>query len=222
MNIRSTLSRVVALALLAAPAAVLAGPAGDAQAATAKLGTLVTLQLSDSKPVEYGKSTSLYGAVKDSTGSSVDNGTVELLALPYGSSTWTAIASQPASGYVSFDVKPTIGTAYQLRYDGYTATNSYENTYTPNQSTPVAQQVARKLKISHHALHMSGKVTPAAKLKIAFKTIHGKKLKKWFTVKTNKKGKFSKQIPPFHGRKFAVIVPASGGYAGALDAYTIL
>lgn len=224
MNIRSTLSRAVALALLAAPVAVLAGPAGNAQAATTTLSTMTTISLdAGGKPVKYGKTMEITGAVKDSTGASVYDGVVELQAMPYGSSSWTTIATDDASGFVAFyDVKPTVSTAYRLHYQGYTATSSYEKTYAFSDSTPATQPLYRNVSIKSKGTRMYGKVTPAAgRMKIVFKLIKHKKLHKWFTVKTKKNGKWSKVVHGKVGTQFMVISPASPGFVAYAEPWHI-
>jgi hypothetical protein len=221
MNVRKTLVRVLALALLAAPAAVVAS-GESAQAVTmATHGTTVTLDPITSTTT-YGGDVYVTGSVKDATtGDSVYDGTVTLMALPYGASAWQPIATDTAGGYVSFDVKPGISTQYQLVYGG--GDNGYDTTWTGNHSSSVLAPVARKLTIKHKGLKMWGKVTPAAKkLKLVFKIKKGHKYKKWFTVKTNKKGKWTKHIHGKVGTHFVVVLPGSGGYAGAANAYTII
>ena len=211
MNVRKTLARAVALALLAAPTAVALAAAAPSEAA-APLGTTVTIQIGTSAPIERGDTTSISGSVKDSTGASVNYGTVTLQASPYPFTTWTTVATDDASGYFYFgDVTPSITTHYQVVYGGYTSTSSYPSSYSPSApSNVVAQGVARVLSIHHHGLHMRGNVSPAKKkLKIVFKLIKHRKLHKWFSVKTNKKGKFSKHIKGKVGTRFVVLVPNS-------------
>lgn len=218
MNVRTTLARAIALALLAAPTAVALGAAPSEAAPT--VSTTTTLAVGNGTPLTYGTGGYLVGAVKDSTGSSVYDGTVDLQALPYGASAWTTIASDTASGYISFDVTPNISTRYQLVYRGGSTSSA---TYRGSTSTSVAEPVARKLAIHHKGLHMRGNVSPAKKkLKIVFKLIKHHKLHKWFSVKTNKKGKFSKHIKGKVGTKFTVIVPSSGGYVGTANAFRII
>ena len=220
MNVRKTIVRVLALALLAAPAAVVAS--GESAQAVTTQTTTTTLDPITSTTA-YGSDVYVTGSVKDASGSSVYDGTVTLMALPYGATAWQPVATDTAGGYVSFDVKPTISTQYQLVYSGYTAQSSYETTYKSSASAATLAPVARKLTIKHKGLKMWGKVTPAAKkLKLVFKIKKGHKYKKWFKVKTNKKGKWTKHIHGKVGTHFVVVLPGSGGYAGAANAYTII
>ncbi|WP_017932808.1 hypothetical protein [Nocardioides sp. Iso805N] len=222
MNLRKTVARVAALALLATPVAVIAS--GEAaEAAPASSGTTSAIQ-PISGAITYGTSdtVSIYGRVSATDGSYVDNGTVTLQAAPYPYTRWTSIATSTNPSYADFDgLKPTISTAYRIVYSGYKTTNDYDETYTSSISKPVIAPVARKLTIKHKGLKMWGTVKPASKLKLHFKIKKGHKYKKWFTVKTNKKGKWTKHIHGKPGTKFVVVLPSSGGYAGAADAYVI-
>lgn len=119
-------------------------------------------------------------------------------------------------------MKPSVSTQYRLVYTGYTATSSYESSYSSTTGTAVKASVARALNIKHKGLHMWGTVKPASKLKLVFKIKKGHKYKKWFKVKTNKKGKWSKHIRGKVGTHFIVVLPGSGGYAGTANAYTII
>jgi hypothetical protein len=224
MKFRRTLARGVALALLAAPLSLAAGVTPAARAADVPTHTAVaTLELSGSGPITYKSTAHIYGAVKDTDGSSVYDGTVKLQALAYGASAWADVpgATDEASGFLSFDVKPLISTQYRLVYSGHTGTDEYDPTYTSAVSNAVAEPVARALIIKHKGLHMWGTIKPAAKLKLVFKIKKGKRYKKWFTVRTDKSGRWSKQIHGKVGTRFVVVLPASHGYAGAADGYTI-
>jgi hypothetical protein len=219
MNVRKTLARAVALAMLAAPLSLAVTATESPAQAVTTLQTSAVLQLSNTGALAYGTSAHVYGAVKDSDGYSVRTGTVHLQALPYGAAGWADVATQTASGYLTFDIQPSISTQYRLVYDGG-SDSSY--TYTGSTSAPVDEPVARALKIKHKGLKMWGTVKPASKVKLVFKIKKGKKYKNWFKVKTNKKGKWSKHISGKTGTHFVVVLPASGGYAGAANAYTIV
>jgi hypothetical protein len=218
MNVRKTLARAVALALLAAPLTVAAAGVGPAQAATT-LQTTALIQVANAVPLDYGTGTGrIEAAIKGSDGYAVTTGTVHLQALAYGAAGWADVTTTTASGYLSFDVKPSISTQYRVVYDGG-SDSSY--TYAGTTSAPVDEPVARVLKVKYKGLKMWGTVKPASKLKLVFKIKKGKKYKNWFKVKTNKKGKWTKHIKGKVGTKFAVVVPAGGGYAATGGLYKI-
>lgn len=219
MNLRKTVARVAALALLATPVAVIASSEGAQAATVATHGT--TVRLNPVRAIIYGSSTYITGSVTDSTtGQSVYEGTVTLEARSYGSSAWRPIASDSAGGYVLFDIKPAISTQYQLVYSG--GDNGYDTKWTGNHSSSVVAPVARKLTLNSRGLHLWGKVAPATKLKLVFKKKAHGKYKKWFKVKTNKKGKWSTHLHGRVGTKVEIIIPASGGYVGAVQTGSIV
>lgn len=219
MNLRSTLSRAVALALLAAPVAVVATGESTQAVTVATHGTTVTLNAI--KTVSYGDTAYITGSVTDSTtGQSVYDGTVTLEALAYGSSTWQPVASDSAGGYVSFDVKPSISTQYQLVYSG--GDNGYDTKWTGNHSGTVLAPVGRKLTVKSRGLHLWGKVSPATKVKLVFKRKTHGKYKNWFKVKTNKKGKWSTHLHGSVGTKVEIILPSGGGYVGYIQKGSII
>lgn len=223
MKFRTTLARATALILLAAPAAVALG-AGPASAAT-PVTTTTTIRIFDPQVTTYGVQSALIeGSVTASDGNYVSGGTVALQASAYPFKSWTTIYTTTPSSFLSHTVEPKITTQYRWVYSGYTNPATAGASYAPSQArVPVTQAVARKMTINHRGLRMWGKVSPAkSRLKIVFKLIKHHKLHKWFTVRTNKHGKWSKQIHGKVGTKFTVIVPSSAGYVGTHDEYTII
>ncbi len=228
MKLRSTLARVVAVALVATSGAVAstAVTAPAAHAAGKTLATTATLSaptygLNDFGALEYGKTVSINGAVKSSEGSSVSKGTVTLEASPYPYTSWTPVQTTTASGFLSFkDLAPTISTKYRLTYSGYTAANQYEDTFQATVGPELLIPVARTAKIKPKGHVLKGKVAPDfAKQKLVFQKKKGKKYVKWFTVKTNKLGAFRKFVPGKVGDEFAIVWPSSNGYAGGVSFY---
>lgn len=226
MKFHKTLARAAALILLTAPAAVAlgAGSAGPASAAT-PVTTTTTISIFDEQVMTYGEGSALVeGSVTASDGSYVDGGTVSLQASPYPFRTWTTIYTTSPSTSLSYEVKPTISTEYRWVYTGYADPDTTQPSYAPSQTAnPATQPVARKMSIQHRGLRMWGKVSPAkSRLKIVFEILKHHKLHKWFTVRTDKHGKWSKQIHGRVGTKFTVIVPTSAGYVGTHDEYSII
>jgi len=201
MNFRSTIVRIAALALAAAPISVLA-PTPAAHAAET-LTTTTTLTLYYNRTVAYGDTVDLVG-------------TAQLQASPYPYTSWTTVATQEASGFMLFnDLKPSISTHYRLVYGGFTATDTYSNSYTPSASGVVSQAVSRKLVVHNKRLHLFGAVKPGGRLKLVFaRKAHGK-YRHWFTTKTKKNGKWEHTIHGAIGTKVRISVPGGKGYAPA-------
>ncbi|WGL53250.1 hypothetical protein P5P86_05345 [Nocardioides sp. BP30] len=214
MTLRTTLARALALTLLAAPAAVLAA-GGSAQAATTS-GTTSSLQ-PVSGTVVYGGTVDLSGQVKAADGSYIGSGsgTVTLQAAPYPFTSWRNVATASSPTYADFyDVKPTITTRYRIVYSGYRSSSN--ESYTASTSAVVTVPVAHSFSLKSKGLHLWGKVAPAAKVKLVFKKKSHGKYKKWFKVKTTKKGKWSTHLHGAAGTKVEIILPATPGYAGAV------
>lgn len=230
MLFRKTLVRATVLALLAAPAsvAVATETLGSASAATTPVATTTTISIYNQSTIEYGsgRTALIEGAVKAADGSSVSHGTLTLQASAYPFTTWTTLYTSGPSLYYSHTVNPKISTRYRLVYSGYTSTdptNSYDESYVASTSSdsPI-QVVSRKLLVKSKGLHLMGKVSPAAKLKVVFKKkVHGK-YRTWFTTHTNKKGKFDVHLHAARGTQAAIVVAARGGYAGAVEKGSIV
>ena len=220
MIFRKTLARGVALALLAAPLTLAVAAEAPAQAATTHV-TVTTASVYNPRVIERGSSYTalIERSVSTSDGAYVSGGSVALQASAYPYKSWATIYTTSPSRFLSHSVKPAISTRYRWVYSG--GTGYSDDIYTASVSSPVTQAVSRALNIKHKGLHMWGTVKPHAKLKLVFKIKKGKKYKKWFTVKTNKKGKWSKQIHGKTGTEFLVKVPAGHGFAAAANGYRI-
>lgn len=207
------ITRVIAGALSAAllglvPVALSSAPA---QAATA---TVTTLEASRNLlEFKSGYSPFLSASVRDASGNSVYAGTVSLQASEAGGA-WKTIKSTTAGGYLSFsDVIPNKNTQYRVAYSGGT---NYAGTYAASSSGTVAIKVMRKLTIKNpKGTKIKGKIAPKyAKKKVVIKKKVGKKWKKFRTLKTNKKSRFTITLPAKRKRTyFRFIVPGNKAYA---------
>jgi len=225
MKFGKTLARAATLVLLVAPIPV-AAAAGPASAAT-PVTTTTTTTIYNQTVMIYGQGDALIeGAVTASDGSYVTGGSVALQASAYPFKTWTTIYTTSPSKYLSHLVQPKISTAYRWVYSGFTNADPTDTTtasYAASQtSTPMLQQVARRLTVRSVGLHLMGKIAPAAKLKVVFKKkVHGK-YRPWFTTRTNKKGKFDVHLHAARGTKAAIVIAAKGGYASAVQMGSIV
>lgn len=208
------ISRVIAGALSAALLGLVPVALTSAPAHAADNATVTTLQVSRNL-LEYksGYSPFLSGSVKTADGSSVYAGNVSLQASEAGSA-WKTIKTVTASGYLSFsDVIPNKNTAYRVVYAGGADSR---NTYQASSSGTVTVKVMRKLTIKNpKGTKIKGKVAPKyAKKKIVIKKKVGKKWKKFRTLKTNKKSRFTVTLPAKRKRTyFRFIVPGNKAYA---------
>ena len=170
--------------------------------ATDNLTTTVTLEQNyGSTRLTYGEEVSFISEVTASDGGSPYNeaDTVTLWAMPAGTSTWTAVESQPGSGYISWtNFKPQQSTAYKVTYSGGTATSTYSDNYAASESAPVAIGVARKITYPRSGFVLKGKVTPNyVKKKIVIKVSKKKNkgFKSFKTIKTTSTGKYKVTLP---------------------------
>lgn len=232
MKLRTTLARVVAVALVATSGAVastaVTAPAHAAgtHATTITLDPISTSYLNDFGAVEYGDDFALTGKVAATDGTSLycpsGTGTATLEALPYGATAWTPVATDTSASSLSFyGVVPSISTQYRVSFAGCTTTSSNPDTFQPAVSAPVTVGVARVADIKIKGRNtLVGKVKPDfAKQKLIFQKKKGKRFVKWFKVRTNAKGKFRKTVSGKVGDEFAVVWPASNGYAGGVSVY---
>ena len=124
MHITRLVAGTVTAGLLGLTPLAVSAPAN----ATDNLTTTVTLEQNyGSTRVTYGEEVSFISEVTASDGGSPYNeaDTVTLWAMPAGTSTWTAVESQPGSGYISWtNFKPQQSTAYKVTYSGGTATST--------------------------------------------------------------------------------------------------
>ncbi|HET8970540.1 MAG TPA: hypothetical protein VFN19_05720 [Candidatus Nanopelagicales bacterium] len=170
--------------------------------ASDNLTTTITLEISYGEPrVVYGEEMSFISQVDSSDGLSPynDADTVTLWAMPAGATTWTAVESQPASGYISWtDFKPQQTTAYKATYSGGTAANTYADNYAPSESASLNIGVARKITYPSSGFVLKGKVTPNyGKKKIVIKVSKRKNkgFKSFKTIKTTSAGKYKVTLP---------------------------
>lgn len=199
-----------------APVAV-GSPAG----ATAILTTTTTVSTSDKVPTVYGETITLSSDVAASDGASAYKGTVTLMVSTPSVPTWTTVATGDTT-YASFDVKPTINSAYKVVYSGYTALSTYEDTYQASESAPFSVQVKRKVTIKTRGLDLTGKVAPNyGHKKVIIKRKKGKRYVAYKKIRTNSKGQFRFRAPNQSGFNFVVIVPSDANYVGFANPYYV-
>ena len=170
--------------------------------ASDNLTTTIILEVSYGEPrLTYGEELSLTSEIDSSDGLSPynDSDTATLWAMPAGSTTWTAIETQPASGYISWtDFKPDQNTSYKATYSGGTAANTYADNYAPSESAALGVQVARKITYPSSGFVIKGKVTPSyGKKKIVIKVSkkQNKGYKSYKTIRTTSAGKYRITLP---------------------------
>ena len=165
--------------------------------ATVTLSTATVATPSETKLV-YGDSFDVSVDVDGSDGQGVYDGTSTLYAMEAGSTAWVPVATgtYPTSSF--YDVKPATETTYKVVYGGYTATSTYEDTYTASESATFTVQVARKITYPSSGFVIKGKVTPDyAKKKIVIKVSkkQNKGYKSFKTIKTTSAGKYKITLP---------------------------
>lgn len=192
----------------------LAAPAANA---TEVRATTTTLQ-AQSTTITYGDTVDMQATVTDSTGAVVTDGTVTLYAAD-ASGAWAPVASVDAGSYaVFYDVKPKQNTAYKAAYSGYTATATYQNTFTASEAAPTNVGVARKLTLKNpRGTFIKGKVAPKYTGKVLVLKKVGKKWKKFRTLKA-KKSRFTITLPASRKRTFwNFVVPGNSQYETAVN-----
>jgi hypothetical protein len=196
------INRLVAYTVTAAIAGITPVAIAAPSQASDNLTTTITLAVSYGEPrVVYGDDISLTSEIDSSDGLSPynDADTATLWAMPAGSSTWTAVETQPASGYISWtDFKPAQNTAYKATYSGGTAANQFADNYAASESAPLGVEVARKITYPKNGFVIKGKVTPNyGKKKIVIKVSkkQNKSYKKFKTIKTTAAGKYKVTLP---------------------------
>ena len=165
--------------------------------ATVTLSTATVATPSETRLV-YGDSFDVSVDVDGSDGQGVYDGTSTLYAMEAGSTAWVPVATgtYPTSSF--YDVKPATETTYKVVYGGYTATSTYEDTYTASESATFTVQVARKITYPSSGFVIKGKVTPDyAKKKIVIKVSkkQNKGYKSFKTIKTTSAGKYKITLP---------------------------
>jgi len=166
---------------------------------------------------EYGDDLNLSASVKSASGSSVFTGTYALQVSTPATPAFTTVATGTASGFISFDITATTNAVYQLVYSGGTSgSGSSATTYTATTSAPFTVRTTRKLSLKTNRLKVIGKVTPDyGKKKIKVLRKDGKKFKKYASVKTNKKGKFTFNAPRRNKFKFILVVPGDATFTAS-------
>jgi hypothetical protein len=189
--------------------------------ATVNLTTATTVSTQTEVPITYGDELTLSTDVTASDGASAYKGTVTLYQSTPAVPAWTAVATGTTS-YESFDVKPTVNTAYKVVYSGYTATSTYENNFAASESAPFVVTVMRKAALKTKGLLLFGKITPDfGGEKVVLKQKKGKKYVAWKKVKTNNKGQFRVTAPNKSGFKFTVTIPSDANYIGFTNPYQV-
>ena len=189
--------------------------------ATENLTTTSTVSTYSTLPITVGEKITLRSDVAASDGGSAYKGTVTLQALTPKNPVWTTIATSETT-YGSFEVKPTINTAYKIVYSGYAAASQYEDNYAASESAPLAVGVKRKAVFKTPGLLLVGKIKPDFKRKkVILKRKKGKKYVAWKKVRTNRKGVFRVKAPDRRGFKFSVTIPSDKKYTGFTGFYQV-
>ncbi|WP_210438678.1 hypothetical protein [Nocardioides xinjiangensis] len=218
MRITRLIAGTVSAGLLGITPIALAAPSS----ATDNLISTTTLELPFIEPGEaatYGDTVTIRGAVTGNDGSTAYDGTVTLYQITSANPAGVPVATVPASGYLSFpDIKATANSVFRAVYSGYTATNTYEDNYTPSTSADVALPVQRKVSIDNAKarLTIKGKVAPKyAKKKVKVQIKKGKRYVKFKTIKTDRKSKFQVRLPaPRRGNRlyFKITIPGNADF----------
>jgi hypothetical protein len=198
--------------------------AAPAHAATT-LATTTTIDAFDTNPVPYHKKITISATITAQDGSSPYEGTATLYGKTVKDAGYAPVATAEVSyGDVSFDkVRPKMNSSYYVVYSGgATGTGTYDKTWTGSTSAESALGVARAIHASTPGLRVVGRVTPKyAKKKVKILQVVGKKTKRFATVRTDKKSRFSFRAPNKVGFKFVVVIPADKKYAGTYAPYQV-
>lgn len=130
-------------------------------------------------------------------------GAATLYILRPGSTTWEPISSDEGVSYLYFtDVVAESNATYKVVYPG--GTDATGDVYTASESAPFAISTSRKLDIKNpRGTFIKGKVSPDyKKSKVLVQKKVGKKWKKFRTLKTDKKSKFSTTLPATRKRTY--------------------
>jgi hypothetical protein len=212
MNVRRIIGSVLATTLAATSLGVVATAAAPAQAAET-VQTRIVPGLdgrpefsSYSKQPEYGDNISVYVDVQafvNGVWKDIYNGSVTVTEQLAGGAAPKVVASN-TSAYVSDSFKAHGNATYTVSYSGGTGEYPAVN-YAPTSATYVGPAVSRKLTtdtISGKRAGFKGKLSPAAKTKITVFKKKGKKYKKFKTLRSNKKGRFTVVLPAPRRGKF--------------------
>ncbi|MEI5674930.1 MULTISPECIES: hypothetical protein [unclassified Nocardioides] len=222
MRVRRLLAAVVTTGLIA-PTAVIVASTAPASAATAT--SIVSgsqgrgwIKVNDyssqaGAPVAGTDQVSFSINVKGADGKQVYDGSLVVQQLAAGSRSWQTIAtSSSAYLYKSVDIK--ISAQYRVFYSGTAE-------YAPTGASVGTVKAQRKLTIngmSGKRAGFKGKVAPKAKIKIIVQKKVGKKFKKYKTVRSNRKGRFTVVLPAPSRGKFVwkITFKGSKGYTSSV------
>lgn len=204
-----------------------AGPvllsASPAQAAT--VASTVKVDPLSSTSITYGDDLYISGHVTAPDGQSPNTPTAVYLQVSTPSNpAWTNVGTS-SSGYFYFEnVVPQTNATYKVVFPGGTeGFGGSANIMAPAESAPIVVSVARKVDARTKDLKVLGKVTPDfAKKKVkVLEVLKHKKTKRYATVKTNKKGKFSFKAPRKNKFRFILVIPADANYAAVFNPYIV-
>jgi hypothetical protein len=222
MRMTRLVTGLVSVGLAVAGPVLLSAP--SAQAAGTVASTVSVDPLS-STTIVYGDDIYISGHVTTPDGHSPNTPTTVYLQVQTPSNpTWTTVGTS-ASGYFFFDnVVPQTNANYQVVFPGGTSGfGGSAVTMAPAVSAPITISVQRKVVPKTKELRVFGKVTPDfAKKKIKIlQVLKHKKTKRYATVKTDKKGKFSFRAPKQNKFKFILLVPGDANYAAVANTYIV-
>lgn len=214
MNARRIIGSVLATALAATSLGVVATAAAPAQAATTVETRIVPSNVergvisSYSSVLEYGDSITVDADVEgfvNGVWTKISNGSVTVTEqLASGAPASTVASGTYASAYASFATRG--NAVYTVSYaGGASGTGSTALAYAPSSAAYSVANVQRKLTtktISGKRAGFKGKLTPAAKTKITVFKKQGKKFKKFKTLRSNAKGRFTVVLPAPRRGKF--------------------
>jgi hypothetical protein len=198
--------------------------AAPAQAATTVPST-VTVDPLSSSTIVYGDDIYISGHVTTPDGHSPNSPTtVNLVVQTPSNPTWTTVATS-TSGYFSFsNVVPQTNATYAVAFPGGTyGSGPSAVTMAPAVSAPIAVAVQRKVEAKTKDLRVFGKITPDfAKKRIKIlQVLKHNKTKRYASVKTDNKGKFSFRAPRKNKFKFVLLIPGDANYAAASNQYIV-
>lgn len=204
MRIRRLLAAVTTAAL-AGPALAVVATTAPASAATATHivgsdgGAWIKASSYRSQPgvPVYGDTLSLSINVVTDTGDQVFDGSLTVQRQLAGQSSWTTVATS-TSAYIYESVKAAGNATYRVVYSG-------SGDYAPS-SDAVAAKIQRKIEyknVGTRKVMLAVKVSPKFRGAVAIFKQQGKKWKKFKTVRTNSKGRFTTPLPaPRKGKYF--------------------
>ena len=187
-----------------------------AEAAGGTWGTTIAITPSESRVV-YGDDLWITGTVAtgDATGDTWLYGTVTLLAMPAGATTWTTVATDDTYGSFSFyDVKPSLTTAYKVVFSD-TDPDTYA--YAASESPGSAVGVQRKVRVDNRRTTFFGKVTPDyAHRPVKVERRFGRQWRTHKIVRTDARGRWSIRLPAPSRRKthWRFTVKSDSSYLG--------